>query len=61
MLLADVKCTSCNWEGKWGELMTFPKSDREICAICGSPDSIIELDGVSEDDYRKQEVKEKIE
>ena len=59
--VADVECESCGWGGSYGELMTFPQSDREICAICGAPDSIIELDAVGEDDYRKQEVREKIE
>lgn len=60
-MINDVKCESCNWIGSsLIGLITFPKSNRELCPECGAPDSIIELDGVSEDDYRKQEGREKI-
>lgn len=58
----DVECTVCEWRGSWQELLRFRAiADEELCPMCGAPDSIIELDGVSEDDYRKQERREKIE
>ncbi len=54
-LTKEVRCEECEWEGIWAALVKFEKSQRELCPECGAPDSIIELDAVGPDDYRKQE------
>jgi hypothetical protein len=59
--MVDVECYECGWKGNYKELITFVQGIIELCPICGEPDSIGELDGVSEDDYRNQEPREKIE
>lgn len=57
----DVECKKCGWNGNWKELTIFLDTTTELCPRCGAPDSIIELDGVSEDDYIMQELREKVE
>lgn len=54
----NVECESCGWKGSWQALLIFQQANRELCPACGTPDSIIELDGVSDDDYRMQEKRE---
>ena len=59
--VADVECDSCGWTGSWGALLIFQQANRELCPACGTDGSIMEQDAVGEDDYRNQEVREKIE
>ena len=56
----DMECESCGWRGNWQALIVFQQPNREACPVCGSIDSIVELDGVGEVDYMNQERREKI-
>ncbi len=54
----DVYCTNplCRWQGKWTELIIFPKAKyRQLCPDCGEQDSIVESDSINfDDEYRKE-------
>lgn len=52
--MQEIECENCGWQGKWSDIQKFEKSKVEICPDCGYQ-SLIELDGVSSDDYLKQE------
>ena len=58
----EVYCTNplCRWQGKWRELIIFPKAKhRQLCPDCGEQDSIIESDAINFDnEYRKGDRKE---
>lgn len=51
----DIECESCGWRGSRQALIIFQQANEGLCPACGVSDSIIELDGVSEDDYKMQE------
>lgn len=46
-------CVSCSWQGNWADVGLF--GGEHICPSCGKMDTLLDEDGVSSDDYEKQE------
>jgi len=57
----QVKCLSCEWEGRIIDLISFPKSKhaKQLCPECGDT-NIDDCDGVSEQDYREDNPIERV-
>jgi len=52
----EIECVRCDWSGEWEDV---EKTDEgAICPKCESIDSMVETDGVDEDDYRDDNPRE---
>ncbi len=52
----EIECARCDWSGVWDDV------DRDecgsVCPKCGCVDSMVETDGVNDDDYREDNPRE---
>ncbi len=52
----QVYCSSCDWQGRIIDLVSFPKGTKQLCPNCGEQDSICDCDDVDfNSEYEKQE------